>query len=189
MLLLSHLRGLALATTSYSVTSHLRGVALAATICLVTSCGHKEDAPQPQQPIASLTTHTVAVRYQARLVSGASSGLPHYLNLLVEYERVGQTGSASYQLLHPTAQLHDLAVSDTTKEVLLSPIATYPGAIRPKITVSMWEDQQLPALATSPYELTCELILDGRVAAQTTYSVVAGQLPPLVASRQTEVLQ
>jgi hypothetical protein len=170
--------------------SQLRVLALASATWLATSCSHKEEAPQPQQPtpLASLNTHTVAVRYQAKPLGGATTRLPKNLNLLVAKERVSKTGPTSYQLLPPTTQLHDLAVSDTAQEVPLSRIATYPGAIRPKVTVTIWEDQEFPTVANVPYELTCELVLDGKVAGQTTYSVVAGQLPPLVASSQTEVM-
>jgi hypothetical protein len=170
--------------------SHLRVLTLASASWLITSCSHKEEAPRPQQPtpLASLNTHTVAVRYQAKPLSGATTGLPKNLNLLVAYERVSKTGPTSYHLLNPTTQFHDLAVSDTTQEVPLSRIATYPSAIRPKVTVTIWEDQEIPTVANVPYEITCELVLDGKVAGQTTYSVVAGQLPPLVASSQTEVM-
>lgn len=167
----------------------LRVFALASTTWLFVGCGHKEEAPQPQTPtpMPSLNTHTVAVRYQARQLGGLTTGLPQHLNLLVEYERVVQKASTGYQLLPPTAQLHDLAVSDTAMDVSLSRLATYPGTVRPKVTVSIWEDQERPTVANAPYEITCELVVDGQVTGHTTYAVVAGQLPPLVASSQTEV--
>jgi hypothetical protein len=179
--------------SSYPLMPHfsqLRVLALASTTWLAISCGRKEDAPQPQPPtpIPSLSKHTVAVRYQARQLGGALTGLPKHLNLLVEYERVLQVASTGYQLLQSTAQLHDLAVSDTLKDVPLPWITTYPNAIQPKVTVSLWEDQETPTVANTPYEITCEVVLDGKVAGHTTYSVVAGQLPPLVASSQTEVM-
>jgi len=157
-----------------------------ATTWLISGCGHKEEAPQPT-PIAALTTHTVAVRYQARLLNGNTAGLPKKLNLVVAYERVEQTDPMNYQLSAPSVQLHDLAVSDTAQQVPLSRIATYPGVIRPKVTVSMWEDQQSRTAATVSYEMMCELVLDGKVAGTTTYAVVAGQLPPLVATSHTEL--
>lgn len=166
--------------------SPLRVLALAATTWLVSGCGHKEDVPQPT-PIAALTTHTVAVRYQARLLGGATAGLPKQLNLVVAYERVEQTDPTQYHLSAPSVQFHDLAVSDTAQEVPLSRLATYPGIIRPKITVSMWEDQQSRTTATVSYEMTCDLLLDGKVAEHTTYAVTAGQLPPLVVNSHTEL--
>jgi hypothetical protein len=181
------------ATLIFSTTmlyfSHLRVLTLAATTWLATGCAHKNDAPQPQQltPIASLSTHTVTVRYQARPLSGATAGLPKNLNLLVEYERVEQTSPTTYRLSAPSVQLHDLAISDTMQQVSLSRLATYPTTLRPKVTVQLWENQELPTLASAPYEITCELVLDEKVVGRTTYAVVAGQLPPLVASSQTEV--
>jgi hypothetical protein len=167
--------------------SHLRVLALATTSWLATGCGHKEDAPQPSPPLAALNTHTVAVRYQARLLGGATTELPKNLNLLVAYERVEQAGRTGYQLSAPSVQFHDLAVSDTVRVVPLSLIATYAGSMPPKVTVSMWEDQEVPTAARTSYELTCELVLDGKVAGHTSYSVAAGQIPPLVASSQLEV--
>lgn len=159
---------------------------LATTALLATSCSSREEAPQPS-PIASLNTHTVAVRYQAKPVGTAAQELPKTLNLLVAYERVGQTGPTGYRLLAPVVQFHDPTIGTTTQEVPLSLITTYPNAIRPNITVTMWEDQALPTAARASYEVTCELVLDGKVTGRTTYSVTAGQLPPLVASSQTEV--
>ena len=166
--------------------SPLRVLVLATTTWLVSGCGHKEEAPQPTL-IAALTTHTVAVRYQARLLGGAMAGLPKNLNQVVAYERVKQMDPTHYQLSAPSVQFHDLAVSDTAQQVPLSRIATYPSVIRPRVTVSMWEDQQSRAVATVSYEITCELVLDGQVAGHTTYTVVAGQLPPLVADSHTEL--
>jgi hypothetical protein len=166
--------------------SPLRVLMLATTTWLISGCSHKEEAPQPTL-IASLNTHAMAVRYQARPLGGATTGLPKNLNLMVAYERVESTGPTGYHLMAPSVQLHDLAVSDTAKEVSLSRIATYSGAMRPKVTVSIWEDQELPMAANVSYEIRCELVLDGKIAGQTTYTVVAGQIPPLEASSQTEV--
>jgi hypothetical protein len=170
--------------------ARLQLLALASITWLATGCGSKEEAPQPQPrpSFVSLNMHTVAVRYQARPLGGATSELPKDLNLLVEYERVYQAGLTGYRLAAPSAQLHDLAVSDTTQEVPLSLIATYPDAVYPKVTVTMWQEQAVPTVASAPYEITCDLVLDGKVARRTTYVVAAGQLPPLVASSQTEVI-
>jgi hypothetical protein len=167
--------------------SHLRVLALATISWLATGCGHKEDAPQPQ-PLDSLTTHTVAVRYQARPLGVTTTGLPKNLNLLVEYERVEQISSTDYRRSAPSVQFHDLAVNSSVQEVTLSRIATYPSPMQPRVRMSLWEDQEFPKVASTPYELTCELVLDGKVAGHTTYAVAMGQLPPLVASSQTEVV-
>jgi hypothetical protein len=167
--------------------SHLRVLALATSAWLATGCGHKAEAPQPQQ-VAPLNTHTVAVRYQAQLLAGATVGLPQNLNLVVAYERVEQTGQASYHRSAPSVQFHDVAVSPTTQDVSLSPLATYSSTLHPKITVSMWEDQETPTVASAPYKMTCELVVDGKVVGFTSYVVAAGQVPALVASSQTEVM-
>ena len=167
-----------------------RMLVLATMTCLSIGCGHPDETPQPRQPapVAFLSTHTVSVRYQVRPGGGASQGLPQALNLLVEYERVGQTGPTSYRLLPPTVELHDPVVRDSAQEAFLSRVAAHPGTLRPYVTVTIWEEQALPTAARTSYEVTCDLVLDGKVAGRTTYSVVAGQVPPLMASSRTQIM-
>ena len=166
----------------------LQVLVLATTLGWASGCSSKDEAPQPLPfpPVASLNTHAVTLRYHSRPLDGVAP-LPTGLNLLVAYERVSSTGPTKYVRLAPTVQFHDPAISAADQDVPLSLIATYPGAISPTITVSLWQEQPQPTAAGAAYEVVCDLLVDGQVRSRTTYAVASGQIPPLVASTQTEV--
>ncbi|OUJ70844.1 hypothetical protein BXP70_23205 [Hymenobacter crusticola] len=80
-------------------------------------------------------------------------------------------------------------MSVALKEAPLPPIPTYAksGDTRPKITVTVWVEDALPSDAEGGYEVISELLVDGRIVADTSFKVVPGQNTPLYAITQTEV--
>jgi hypothetical protein len=175
----------------------LRALTLAFLVLAATGCDQQEADPQPTTPVQPMKPvqvtnpakhHTVAVRYYFKAF-GDTSALPTIPpNIEVDYERVMKTALPPYsQLLGLNAQFHDLKVTSTVKEVSLPSIATYPDAIKPKITLSVWVDQAPPADSEGGYEVVSELIIDGQVAGRSTFKAVAGQKTPLEAVTQIEV--
>lgn len=158
---------------------------------LATSCDQEEIAPQPTEPAlikpAPFKMHTVAVRYHLE-ASSDSSKLPLVSpNIMVEYERVVPQGNATYKLQDIIAQHQIQTVTSVPREEQLSPITTYAEAIKPKITVTIWEETASPPGSEIGYQVLCELLIDGKVAGTTTYAAVAGQTTPLFTITQAEV--
>jgi hypothetical protein len=170
----------------------LRVLPLFLLTLLATGCDHQdpEDVPQPTAPPTlprAVKHHPVTVRYQLRSL-GDSSQLPaRSPELEVYYERVAYQGFNSYKLLGPSAQLHDQELNTSIKEVALPAIDTYVGDVKPLITVTI-ATEQAPSVGSGPgYEVSCELVVDGQVAARTTYTAVTGQTTPLFVTRQLAV--
>jgi hypothetical protein len=168
----------------------LRALALLWLPLLATSCAQSEDAPQPQaaeisSPAPQAKAHVVRVRYQLRSLGDASYLPARSPQVEVSYERVAYQGPNSYHLLGPSAQLHAQDVTTTTKEVELANLNTYADALPPLITVTIATEQALAAGAGPGYEVSCELVIDGQVAARTTYT--AGPTSPLFVTRQFAV--
>jgi hypothetical protein len=108
-------------------------------------------------------------------------------NITVDYERVVPQGTTSYKLMEASAQHHEQEITSALKEVQLAPIVTYAEVIRPKITVTIWEEQASPAGSGIGYQVLCELLIDGKPVGTTTYATIAGQNTPLFVTTQSEV--
>ena len=174
-----------------SLSTCLPALALATLILLGTGCEKPEIAPQPTESaalaVAAPKNHTVVVRYHLEAL-GDTCQLPLISpNITVDYERVVPQGNSRYRLLAPSAQHHEQEVTAAPKEVILPPITTYAEVIRPKITVTIWEDQVLPADSRIGYQVLCELLIDGKSAGTTTYVAIAGHNAPLYVTTQAEV--
>lgn len=157
-----------------------------------TSCDQREDEPQPVelpqvQQAPQAKSHPVSVRYQLRSLGDASQLPTHSPELEIYYERVAYQGPNAYKLLNPSIQLHEQVLPTATKEVELPALHTYAAALTPLITVTISTEQALAAGSGPGYEVSCELLIDGQVAAQTTYKVEAGQTTPLFVTRQFAV--
>ncbi|WP_133271282.1 hypothetical protein [Hymenobacter radiodurans] len=173
-------------------SSTLRVLMLATLSLLATSCDQEENAPQPTEDVLvkpiPLRMHTVAVRYYLKALDSTFQLPTISPNITVDYEQVVPQGNAAYKLLDATTQHHEQEVTAALKEVQLAPIATYAEVIRPKITVTIWEDQTLPSSSGIGYQAVCELLIDGKSVGTTTYATVAGQNTPLYVTTQSEVL-
>ena len=171
-------------------TFSARVLALLLLTLPATSCDNAEDSPQPKETIEQAPqakSHPVSVRYQIRSLGDASQLPARSPELEVYYERVAYQSFNSYKLLGPSAQLHDQELNTSMKEVALPAIDTYAGDIKPLVTVTI-ATEQAPSAGSGPgYEVSCELVVDGQVAARTTYTAVAGQTTPLFVTRQLAV--
>jgi hypothetical protein len=170
---------------------YLPALALATLVLFGTGCEKKEIAPQPTEPVlvkvATPQIHTVAVRYHLEALSDTSQLPIISPNITVDYERVVPQGNSAYKLLAPSAQHHEQEVTSAFKEVHLAPIATYAEVIKPKITVTIWEELASPPGSGIGYQVQCELLIDGKSAGTTTYTAVAGHNTPLFITTQSEV--
>lgn len=173
------------------LSSYFPVLALATLVLLSTGCEKQEIAPRPTEPAVSVAAapknHTVAVRYHLEALSDTAQLPIISPNITVDYERVVPQGNSAYRLLAPNAQHHEQDVIAVSKEVQLAPVATYAEVIRPKITVTIWEEQaSLPGSGIA-YQVICELLIDGKTAGTTTYTAVADQNTPLFVTTRTEV--
>jgi hypothetical protein len=173
--------------------STLRMLAFATLTLLATSCEQEEVAPQPQptEPVLikpdPSRMHTVAIRYYLEAL-GDTFQLPTISpNIMVDYERVVAQGGSAYKLQDVVAQHQEQTVTAAPQEAQLPPISTYAEAIKPKITVTIWEDDAVPANSSIGYKAICELLIDGKVVGTTIYAAVAGQNTPLYVITQSEV--
>ncbi|SMB93655.1 hypothetical protein SAMN00120144_2673 [Hymenobacter roseosalivarius DSM 11622] len=171
--------------------STLRILAFAALALLASSCDQEENAPQPTEPVRVVATplkmHTVAVRYHLEALDSTFQLPTISPNITVDYERVVPQGNSAYKLLEANTQHHEQEVTSALKEVQLPSIVTYADVTRPKITVTIWEEQASPPGSGIGYQVICELLTDGKSTGTTTYVAVAGRTTPLFVATQTEV--